>query len=151
MSDLKTVGILSALVGKPALEALADAGRIARNSIVTFARSGIAMAVRKETPKPSIETGAVLRTALIDAQSIAYPDPGGGHLSGLRFQDILAELGITKKIAFKAKLIDGTLADFALRHEVEIAITQPMEILATRDYGLVGALPHKFQDDENFT
>jgi hypothetical protein len=33
------------------------------------------MAVRKETPKPSIETGAALRKALIDAQSIAYPDP----------------------------------------------------------------------------
>jgi hypothetical protein len=72
-------------------------------------------------------------------------------LSGLRFQHILEEFGIAEKIALKAKLMDGTLTDFALRHEVEIAITQPMEILATRDYGLVGPLPHKFQDDENFT
>lgn len=141
----------AAIVQRRVLEALAQEGRVALGSTVTLARSGIAVAVRKGAPKPAIEPIDALKRSLLAAKSIAYPDPAIGHASGLQFQRVIERLEIARQVNSKTKFMEGALASFALRDEAEIAITQPMEILAAPAYTLVGWLPQELQDDENFT
>lgn len=139
------------IVQQPAAEALAEQGKLARESIVTLARSGVALAVRKGAPKPDIRSVDSLKRALLAAKSIAYPDPGRGAASGLHFRRVLERLGIASEVNVKAKFMKGTLGEFVTEDEAEIAITQPMEILAEPRYVMVGWLPDELQDYPNFT
>ena len=140
-----------ALIQKPAMEALSEQGKIAPGSIVTLARSGVAMAVRKGAPKPDIASADALRRALLAARSIAYPDPARGAASGVHFRGVIERLGIAQEVNAKAKLMQGTFPEFAAHDEADIAITQPMEILSEPSYELVGWLPEELQEYKNFT
>lgn len=140
-----------AILQRPALEALARDGRIVPASIVTLARSGLAVAVRAGAPKPPLDGADGVRRALLAAGSIAYPDPALGHASGIQFVRVAERLGIAAALAAKARLMEGALADFAARNEADIAVTQPMEILAAPGYELAGWLPRELQDEEGFT
>lgn len=139
------------IVQRQVLEMLAQEGAIEPDSVITLARSGIAMAAHTGKPKPATKPVEALKQTLLAATSIAYPDPAIGHASGLQFQEVIERLGISDTIRPKAKLMTGTLADFAMQDEAEIAITQPMEILATPGYELVGWLPPELQDAKKFT
>src|SRR6266849_2963480 len=50
-----------------------------------------------------------------------------------------------------AKLMKASVAEFAAHDTADIVISQPMEILATPGYELVGWLPEELQDRERFT
>lgn len=139
----------AAISQRRVLDALATDGLIAASSVVTLARSGVALAVRAGAPRPGIGSADALRRALLAARSVAYPDPVAGHASGVEFLKILDRLGIRREIDAKTKIMEGALFDFV--DEVEIAITQPMEILAAPGYELVGLLPAELQDAETFT
>jgi molybdate transport system substrate-binding protein len=139
------------VIQKPAIEALQRQGKIAPGSIVVLARSGIAVAVRKGAPKPAVDSPDALKRTLLAARSIAYPDPARGHASGIHFERVLEQLGIAPTVRAKAKLFDSTFVDFAAGDEAEIAVTQPMEILAAPGYELAGWLPPELQDEEGFT
>lgn len=139
------------IIQQPVAVALADQGLIMRDSIVTLAQSGVGLAIRKGAPKPDISSVAAVKRTLLAAKSIAYPDPGRGAASGIHFRNVIEHLGIAREINAKAKLMKGTLGEFASEGEAEIAITQPMEILATPDYDLVGWLPDELQNYKSFT
>jgi molybdate transport system substrate-binding protein len=62
-----------------------------------------------------------------------------------------SRLGIAEEVDAKAKFIEGTVAEFAAHDSADIVISQPMEILATPSYELVGWLPSELQDYEGFT
>ena len=47
--------------------------------------------------------------------------------------------------------MDGSVAEFAAQNTADMIISQPMEILATPGYVLVGWLPSELQDFEKFT
>lgn len=144
----------AAIVQRRAVMALAAQGAIAADSVVTLARSGVAVAVPSGAPKPDVSTPAALERALLAAGSIAYPDPAKGHASGIHFEGVLARLGLADAVRAKTKLMDGALTDFAVAQgadTVNIAITQPMEILATPGYALAGWLPPELQDAAAFT
>lgn len=141
----------AAIVQRRVLEALAQEGTIATSSMATLAQSGLAVAVRKGAPRPTIEPVDALKQSLLAAGSIAYPNPAMGHASGLQFQEVVEQMGIGHSVRSKTKFMKGTLADFAQRDEAEIAITQPMEILAAPSYDLVGWLPPELQDEVGFT
>src|SRR5262249_2237783 len=85
------------------------------------------------------------------ANSIAYPVPDAGHASGIHFLSVIEHLGIAKEVNAKAKFMEGSVAEFAAHDTAEIIISQPMEILATPGYELVGWLPSELQDYEKFT
>jgi molybdate transport system substrate-binding protein len=163
------VKLLSALVMKPALialsgdferisghklraiEALIKDGKVTPGSNVILARSGVGAAVREGAPKPDISSVDALKRALLTAKSIAYPVPDAGHASGIHFRGVIEQLGIAKEVNAKAKFMEGTVAEFAAQDTAEIIISQPMEILATPGYALVGWLPSELQDYEKFT
>ncbi len=139
------------IVQKPLMQALEDEGKVLPGSLAVLARSGLAMAVRAAAPVPDIGTVEALKRVLLQAKSIACPDPRQGHLSGVHFRAITERLGLTVALAPKTRFMDGALADFASTDEDEIAITQPMEILAAPGYKPASWLPAALQDEEKFT
>ena len=141
----------AAIIQKPSVEALAQQGKIVAGSVVTLARSGVAVAVPAGRPKPDIGSIDALKRSLLAAKSVAYPDASLGHASGIHFRGVMDRLGITKDIDAKAKLMKGTVAEFAAHDSADIVISQPMEILATPGYELVGWLPEELQNREGFT
>ena len=88
---------------------------------------------------------------MLAANSIAYPVPDAGHASGIHFLGVIERLGIAKAVNDKAKFMDGSVAEFAAQNTADMIISQPMEILATPGYVLVGWLPSELQDFEKFT
>jgi molybdate transport system substrate-binding protein len=139
------------IIQKPVVESLARQGAIVAGSVVTLARSGVAIGVPAGRPKPDIGSVDALKRALAAAPSIAYPDSGLGHASGIHFRGVMDRLGITREVDAKAKLMKGTVVEFAAHDSADIVVTQPMEILATPGYELVGWLPEELQDRERFT
>ena len=70
---------------------------------------------------------------------------------GIHFLGVIRQLGIVEQVNSKAKLMEGSVAEFAARDSADIVISQPMEILAAPAYELVGWLPEELQDREKFT
>jgi molybdate transport system substrate-binding protein len=141
----------AAIIQKPTVEALVKEGKIVSGSNVILARSGVGAAVRQGTPKPDISSVEALKRTLLAAKSIAYPVPDAGHASGIHFLGVIERLGIAQQVNAKAKFMEGTVAEFAAKDSADIVISQPMEILATPSYELVGWLPEELQDRERFT
>lgn len=102
-------------------------------------------------PRPAVDSPDALKRTLLAAGSVAYPDPARGHASGIHFERVVEQLGIASAVRAKAKLFNGTFVDFAAVDEAELAVTQPMEILAAPGYELAGWLPPELQDEEGFT
>jgi acetyl esterase/lipase len=140
-----------AIIQRPVVDALQQQGKIRPGSVVTLARSGVAVAVRKGAPKPDIGSVEALKRTLLAARSIAYPDPAAGHASGIHFRGVLERLGIATEVNAKAKLQKCAFAQCPPEDHADIGITQPMEILATPGYELVGWLPAELQDYDRFT
>jgi molybdate transport system substrate-binding protein len=141
----------AAIIQKPTVEAFVKEGKIVSGSNVILARSGVGAAVRRGTPKPDISSVEALKRTLLAAKSIAYPVPDAGHASGVHFLGVIERLGIAQQVNAKAKFMEGTVAEFAANDSADIVISQPMEILATPGYELVGWLPEELQDRERFT
>src|SRR3989449_8471599 len=60
-----------AIIQKPAVEALAQQGKIIPASVVTLARSGVAVAVPIGGPRPEISSVEALKRSLLAAASVA--------------------------------------------------------------------------------
>jgi len=129
------------------MRTLSHDSKITSESLTTVGRSGLALGVRKSTPKPDISSIDALKRALLAAKSISYSDPKRGAASGIQFVRIIERLGIAQEVNAKAQLRNPSLP----RLDVEIAITQPAEILAEANLDLVGWLPDELQDYEAFT
>ena len=139
------------IIQRPVVETLMQEGKISPGSMVTLARSGIAVAVPKGAAKPDISSVEAVKQMLLAAKSIAYPDPAAGHASGIYFRSVIERLGIADQVNAKAKLQKGTFAESPPEDHADIGITQPIEILATPVFDLVGWLPPELQDYDRFT
>src|SRR4051794_19158408 len=80
------------ILNRPQLEDLVRRKKVAAESIVAFARSGVGMAVRAGVPKPDISTVEAFKRALLAAKSIGYPDPARGGLSGTHLMRVFDRL-----------------------------------------------------------
>ena len=90
------------------IEALRKQSKIAPGSDVTLAGSGVAIAVKAGAPKPDISTPAAVKRMLLNAKSIAYPDPDNGTgASGVNVVMMLRRLGIEDAVKAKTKLTQG--------------------------------------------
>jgi len=139
------------IIQKPVVETLAQQGKIVPATVATLARSGVAIGAPAGRPKPDVSTVEALKRALLAEKSIAYPDPSLGHASGIHFRGVLERLGIRHDVDAKAKLMKGTVAEFAAHDSADVIVSQPMEILATPGYELVGWLPEELQERARFT
>ena len=131
-----------AILPRPELDDLIALGAIARDSAADVARSIVALCVRAGAAKPDIGNVEALRSALLDAGSIAYSDgPSGSYVAAL-----LAKLGIAAAVAAKVRLTSGPVAELVARGEAELGMQQIIAILPVAGAALVGPLPAELQN-----
>jgi molybdate transport system substrate-binding protein len=129
------------VVQPPYPEVLAS-GNVVPSSAHTLASVAVGVAVRKGAPHPDISTSASVRQMLLNARSIAYPNPSGGAAAGVSFEDTLRRLGISAEVASKVKLAQGGAGamTMAANGEVEIGLTFMSE-METPGIDVIGPLP----------
>ncbi len=130
----------------PALvDDLIRTGRAAADSRVVIARSGMALAVRRGSPKPDMSSVAALRTALIRSRSIAFAREGAG---GVFFTALIQRLGVGDAIASTLKpLTTGTdVSQAVARGEAALGVLPLSEVLSAQGVELGGMFPSEVQD-----
>ncbi len=128
---------------REAVDALAKDGKIAAGSAVTFASSGIAVAVKAGAPKPDISTPEALKHALLSAKTVAYSDPAAGGASGVYFAKLLERMGIADEMKAKTRHPPpgGNSANLLVTGEAELAVQQKPEVMSVAGTEVVGLPP----------
>jgi molybdate transport system substrate-binding protein len=141
------------ILPRPMLDELLRQGKITAGSIIDLAHSAVGVAVRSGTSKPDIGTVVAFRRALLAAASISYADPTRGGATGVLVTRVLDRLGASEDVKPKTKFPPpGRFAvELVANGEAEIALAQPMEVLAQPGVELVGLMPTELQDPANFT
>ena len=120
------------ILPRPMMDEVLRQGRISPGSIVDLAHSAVAVAVRTGAPKPDIRTVDAFKASLTTNKSVSYPDPTRGGATGVLVTHVFERLGMTEEMKPKTKFPPGDqfAVDVVARGEAEIAIAQPMEVLA---------------------
>jgi molybdate transport system substrate-binding protein len=131
-----------AVFTKTALDELAKQGKVADAPLVTIARVGIGVAVRKDAVKPDVSTVQAFKSAMLNAASIGYvkQTPTAANM-----KVIFEKLGITNQVQPKIKLLEVVVSEAVTKGEVEIGLTQISEIVPYASVELAGPLPADIQ------
>lgn len=130
------------------IAALERDGRVVPDSAVALGRVKTGIAVREGADLPDVSTPEALRTALLGAKGIYFPDPERAT-AGIHFVNVLKQLGIFDQVS--AALRPFPNGATAMRHLGEssepglIGCTQVTEILYTPNVRLVAPLPTQFE------
>jgi len=119
-------------------------GNVVPGSATTVAVGWMAVAVKKGAPKPDISTPAAVKRMLLNAKSIAYPDPeNGAGASGVNVDMMLRRLGIADAVKAKSKLTQGggRAMAMAASGEAEIGMTYHIGMYGNPNIDVVGTLP----------
>jgi molybdate transport system substrate-binding protein len=128
-----------------ALAPLARAGRLASESPVPIARTGIGVAVKATAPRADVSTPAALRELLLRSRSLVYIDPRIGT-SGRYVAEALEKMGIAADMAPRTTLgTGGFVVEPVGRGEIDVGIHQVTEILPVAGVVLAGELPAPLQ------
>jgi molybdate transport system substrate-binding protein len=131
-----------ALLPRPELDALVEAGKIAAGTQTDITRSAVGLAVRAGAPKPDIGTVEALKRTLQNAKSIGYSDgPSGAYIA-----DLLVRLGIADEMKPKTRLTSRPVAEIVAEGEAEVGMQQIVAILPVKGADLVGPLPSELQN-----
>jgi molybdate transport system substrate-binding protein len=131
-----------ALLPRPELDALAQAGLIATGTQTDVTRSAVGLAVRAGAPKPDIGTVEAFKRALLEAKTIGYSDgPSGAYIANL-----FERLGIADAVKAKTRLTSQLVAEIVAEGEAEIGMQQIVAILPVKGAELVGPLPSELQN-----
>jgi molybdate transport system substrate-binding protein len=123
-------------------------GHVVADSAVDIGVVRTGVAVRTGEPKPAIGDAAGLRSALLAADALYFPDPKLAT-AGIHFAKVLDALGIASEVAGRLRPYPngaaamGAMAGVAVGHP--IGCTQVTEILNTPGVTLVGPLPKQFE------
>jgi molybdate transport system substrate-binding protein len=131
-----------ALLPRPDLDALAQAGKIAAGTQTDVTRSAVGFCVKAGAPRPDISTADALKHALLNARSIGYSDgPSGAYIA-----ELLRRLGIADVLKSKTKLTSRLVAEIVAEGEAEVGMQQIVAILPVKGAELVGPLPSELQN-----
>lgn len=132
-----------AILSQPAIDSVADQGKISPDSRRTLARCAVGIAVRSGSPKPDISSVEAFKRALIAARSIAHTTSGA---SGIHFSSVVEKLGIASEVSAKAvRNQGGLIGTLVANGEAELAVQQIPELMAVPGLDLVGPLPQELQ------
>jgi molybdate transport system substrate-binding protein len=134
-----------AILAPPQIDGLIGKGRLAADSRVVLARSGMGVMVRSGAPKPDVSTVEAFKRTLLTAKSIAFPPQGQ---SGIYLAGLIVRLGLADSLKDKMRPVaSGPLtAQAVARGEAEIGITPIPELLAVKGVALAGPLPPPVQN-----
>lgn len=88
-------------------EDLEKQGKLVAGSRVELARVGYGVIVRKNAPRPDINSVEALKRTLISAKSISYGDPAGGGPAGIYVASLLERLSVAPDLKTKTKLVQN--------------------------------------------
>jgi len=127
---------------------LAAGGRVLPDSCADLGRVRTGVAVRAGDPLPDIADAAALRSALLAAEGIYFPDPQKAT-AGIHFAGVLDKLGVQGEVGPRLKTYPNGAT--AMRELAEaqgarlVGCTQVTEINNTPGVVLVGLLPREFE------
>jgi molybdate transport system substrate-binding protein len=137
------------ILTREGLDEVVREGRVVAESCVDLARSFVGIAVKAGQAHPDISTGAALRTALLDARSVAYSRLGA---SGILFAKLIERLGIASEINAKAQIIQqGFTAEKLVTGEADLAVQQISELKQVAGIEVVGPIPRALQTPAVFS
>ncbi len=137
------------LIGTSLVDKLASSGKIVTVSRKDVARAGLAVGIKKGSPKPDIATVDAFKKSLLNAKLIAYI--GTGH-SGEYFTEMMQRLGIADQMKPKLKsLPPAEVTKATADGETEWAIWIAPGLLSNPGIDLVGTLPSELQDYVSLT
>lgn len=119
------------------VRSLARVGIVGRPVAVASTCAGIAVA--RGAVRPSIGTIEALRSALLDARSVAYSRTGA---SGLFFARLLDRLGIADAVNARATILpEGLTGEALLDGRADLAVQQLSELRSVPGIDVVGPMP----------
>jgi len=129
------------IVQPPYPEVLAS-GYVVTNTAKPLASVSVGIAVRQGAPKPDVSTPAAVKSTLLAAKSVSYPNSAGGAAAGVSFEATLKKLGIAEQIEPKLKRAQGgaNAMKMVANGEAEIGLTFLSE-MDEPGIEVVGALP----------
>lgn len=111
-----------------------------------LARIGIGVLMREGAKHPDISTPDAVRRMLLEAKSIAVPQPGG--LTGSHLMRMMDKLGIADAVRPKLRhkpAIDGA-GHLVATGEAEVGLYLASEVQSIKGAALVGLLPAELQN-----
>jgi molybdate transport system substrate-binding protein len=132
-----------AVLASDALEALAHDGRIVADSILGFAQSPMAMAVRAGAKHPPISDEAAVRAATLAARVIGISTgPSGAHVTKL-----VRDWGLEQELSTRIVQAQPGVPVAALiaGGEADLGFQQLSELLGAPGIEIVGVLPEAIQ------
>ena len=103
-------------------------GRIAADTRVPLARSGMALAIRRGAPKPDVGTVDSLKATLLASQSIAFAKEGAG---GIYLMALLERLGLVGPMTpkFRPATTGNDVSQAVAGGEAELGVLPLSEVL----------------------
>jgi molybdate transport system substrate-binding protein len=124
------------------LDTLSKDGKVAVGTERNFTSSTQAVGIRKGAPRPDISTPEAFKATILNAKSVAYPDPAGGGLSGVLFTQLAEKMGFAEQLKRKAKFpADNFAGKLVANGEAELAIQQKPELMSIEGVEILGPLP----------
>jgi molybdate transport system substrate-binding protein len=138
-----------AIVSPEQWENLHKEGKLHPAVRVVIAKSVFGIFVKKGAAKPDIVGSSEgVKAALLNARSIAVPDPTSGSPVGPYAVRLFERLGISAEV--KPKVLNGSPLQLVAKGEAEIGLSQISEILAVPDLELIGPAPAEIQNYTTF-
>jgi len=125
------------------VDELAGEGRVAADTIADLGMVPTAIAVRERAEAPDVSDAPALRSALLAADALYFPDPAKAT-AGIHFASVLERLGIRASVEARTRIYPNgatAMKEMALAGGHPVGCTQATEILATRGVRLVAPLP----------
>ncbi len=145
----ETVDVIMIL--RSGLERLTHAEKILPGSVTDLASAIAAVAVRHGAPRPDISSAEAFKRMLLDAKSIARPNPADGGASGVHIEHVLKRLGILEEVNAKTTVFGRPGDPQAMpgykvaTGRADIALHQLQELLAVPGIDIVGPFPRDLQ------
>jgi len=138
--------------GKPAVDALDKAGRLASKSRADIATVRIGVAVRDGAPAPDVATPEAFRQALVAARAVAFSDAAVGGSAGVYLARMFAELGLADAIKQKGipQQNGGEVARRVAEGKADIGMTLIAEIVPIAGVRVIGPLPKPLGSDTTY-
>ena len=130
------------------IDELAAAGHVLQASCAELGRVRTGVAVRKGDPLPDIANANALRSTLLDAGAIFFPDPQTAT-AGIHFARVLDTLGIRSEVERRLNTYPNGATAMRELAQAEgarvVGCTQVTEIHNTPGVVLAGLLPCEFE------
>lgn len=131
------------ILAAPSLDAFIKSGAVQPGTRVDLVASVMGAVVKAGAPKPDISTMAGLKSALLNAKSVAYSASASGvYLS----TELFPKMGISEQMDKTArKIYSERVASVVARGDAELGFQQVSELLPIPGVDFIGELPPEAQ------